>query len=364
MELGMFQLLPAPAGAPDSDVIAQALWEVDRAEAASFDSVWLAEHQASSFGLIGAPPVYAAALAQRTRRLKLGFAVAVVPLHHPLRLAEEIAWVDALSGGRALLAMGPGFSPFEFAAFDVPLAERHRRLAEGAAIVRAALTQPSFEHVGEFWRIPLTTLRPRPAADWSGRVFRACASVEAVRQAAHSGDLPMLGLKDQATLASLLAEYQRARLAVGIAARDVASEIAEIRVLRRITVAPDREDALHDCRSALRWEEEISRRVHELGDGTVEGQLLAERAAAGGDGAQGIPGGCVGSPADVLGEMRALEGMGIRHVLAWLNFGNLPVAKVRRSLDLLCTQVLPALRGAIEASGDPVATDRVLLSTL
>src|SRR5258708_19664318 len=121
MEIGIFQLLPAPEALADREVIEQALWEVDFAEANGFDSVWVAEHHLSSFGLVGAPSVLAAAVAQRTQRVRIGYAVAVLPLHHPLRLAEEIAWVDNLSRGRLMVAVGPGFSPYDFAAFHLPL---------------------------------------------------------------------------------------------------------------------------------------------------------------------------------------------------------------------------------------------------
>src|ERR1043166_5351569 len=130
MDIGLFQLLPAPGGEDDAGVVARALSEADRAEALGFDSVWIAEHHLSDFGLVGAPSVYAAAVAQRTRRIDIGYAVAVVPLHHPVRLAEEIAWLTHLSRGRVLVGMGPGFSPFEFGAYGVPLEDRHERFEE------------------------------------------------------------------------------------------------------------------------------------------------------------------------------------------------------------------------------------------
>src|SRR6266851_1431297 len=116
MEIGIFQLLPAPEALSDREVIEQALWEEDCAEAGGYGSVWITEHHLSSFGLVGAPSVYAAAVAQRTRRVRIGYAIAVLPLHHPLRLAEEIAWVGHLSNGRLLVGVGPGFSPYEFGA--------------------------------------------------------------------------------------------------------------------------------------------------------------------------------------------------------------------------------------------------------
>src|SRR5579862_3100169 len=136
MEIGIFQLLPAPEALSDREVIEQALWEADFADANRFDSVWIAEHHLSSFGLVGAPSVYAAAIAQRTRRVEIGYAVAVVPLHHPVRLAEEIAWLTHLSRGRLLVGLGPGFSAFEFGAYGVPREERHERFEEGSAVLK------------------------------------------------------------------------------------------------------------------------------------------------------------------------------------------------------------------------------------
>src|SRR5579864_3925597 len=169
LEIGIFQLLPAPETVADREVIEQALWEVDCAEAGGFGSVWIAEHHLSPFGLVGPPSVYAAAIAQRTRRLRIGYAVAVLPLHHPLRLAEEIAWVGHLSAGRLLVGVGPGFSPYELGAFGVPL-------EEGIAILRAALSQPSFSHAGRCWNIPQVSLRPRPFRGSSPLLLRAISA--------------------------------------------------------------------------------------------------------------------------------------------------------------------------------------------
>src|SRR5262249_11525381 len=91
LRVGIFQIVPAPESATDASAITRALVEIDAAERLGFDAVWLAEHHLSGFGLVGAPSVLAAAVSQRTRRIDIGYAVAVLPLHHPVRIAEEIA---------------------------------------------------------------------------------------------------------------------------------------------------------------------------------------------------------------------------------------------------------------------------------
>src|SRR5436190_2166023 len=77
--------------------------------------------------------------------MRIGYGVAVVPLHHPLRLAEEIAWLTHLSGGRVMVGVGPGFSEREFAGYGVPIEERHARFEDGLAIVRCVLTSGEIE---------------------------------------------------------------------------------------------------------------------------------------------------------------------------------------------------------------------------
>jgi alkanesulfonate monooxygenase SsuD/methylene tetrahydromethanopterin reductase-like flavin-dependent oxidoreductase (luciferase family) len=362
MEIGIFQLLPAPEALSDREVIEQALWEVDCAEAGGFGSVWVTEHHLSSFGLVGAPSVYAAAVAQRTQRVRIGYAIAVLPLHHPLRLAEEIAWVGHLSRGRLLVGVGPGFSPYEFGAFGVPLNERHARLEEGSAILRAALSGGSFSYAGRFWSVPQVTLRPRPYQGCPPPFLRASSSMESLRAAARDAVPVMFGLAATAQIAERIAAYRACAAGLGRPAAEIDRQVAEFRVLRRVVLAAGDDEALADARQALRWEARTARRVHETGgtdgtaklaDGSDPHQEVGAADAAGAATAAEVAGGCVGTPRTVLRELAALRALGIRHVIAWLNFGDLPFAKVRRSMELLRDQVLPAL--ADEALTGPAA---------
>jgi alkanesulfonate monooxygenase SsuD/methylene tetrahydromethanopterin reductase-like flavin-dependent oxidoreductase (luciferase family) len=378
LDIGIFQLLPAPETVTDREVIEQALWEVDCAEAGGFGSIWIAEHHLSSFGLIGSPSVYAAAVAQRTRRLRIGYAVAVLPLHHPLRLAEEIAWVGHLSQGRLLVGVGPGFSSYELGAFGVPLAERHARLEEGIAILRAALKGDTFSFAGEFWSIPPVILRPRPFQGCAPPLLRACSSMESLRRAALDGVPVMLGLKPMAQIAECIAAYRAFRAELGRPDAEIDGEVAEIRVLRRVAVAPSDEEALADARQALRWEAVTVRRVHGAGgDPSPAGHAPSAGAGPGptrsGHEANGTArladgsevddeaepaGACIGTPRTVLRELTALHALGVRHVIAWLNFGDLPFAKVRRSMELLRQEVIPSLAGELHGVDAPGVTAR------
>ena len=148
MRLGLFLIMPAPAGSAPGSVVERALADGARAEELGFDAVWVTEHHGSDYGWCSAPSVMAGALAVRTRRVDIGYAVNVTPLHHSVRLAEEIATVDQLSRGRVIAGFGPGYSPVEYAPFDADFDDRHRLHDEG------------IRRVVEHWR---TTAGIRPA---------------------------------------------------------------------------------------------------------------------------------------------------------------------------------------------------------
>jgi alkanesulfonate monooxygenase SsuD/methylene tetrahydromethanopterin reductase-like flavin-dependent oxidoreductase (luciferase family) len=332
MEIGLFQLLPAPANISDDAVVARPLREAERAEARGLDSVWIAEHHLSAFGLASAPSVYAAAVAQRTRRIGIGYGVAVVPLHHPVRLAEEISWLTHLSRGRTLVGLGAGFSPFEFAGYGVPLHERHDRLEEGSAIVRGLLGDETFEHRGRFWTVPRVTLRPRPFGGVAPRFFRASSGVESLRAAAEAGDPLLLGLKPAAEIAGRVALYRELRAACGVSPSAVDAEVADFRVLRRVVVSWDGNEARREARRALAGENRVARRIHE-GIADVVPEEPADE----------IAGGCIGTPDEVAAALGEIEALGVGHVIAWMNFGDLAPEAADRSLDLLASEVMPRL---------------------
>jgi hypothetical protein len=141
--------------------------------------------------------------------------------------------------------------------------------------------------------------------------------------------------------------------ALGLPAPQIDREVAEFRVLRRVSLAATDHEALADTRRALRWETATARRVHQAGRDAGADARLADGSGVGE--ATEVTGGCVGTPQTVLRELLALRNLGVRHVIAWLNFGDMPFAKVRRSMELLAREVIPALAepGAPAGTGAP-----------
>jgi probable F420-dependent oxidoreductase len=158
------------------------------AETLGFDSAWVSEHHGSSDGYLPSLLPVLAALAAATDRMLLGTGVLLVPFHHPLRLAEDAAVVDQLSGGRLLLGLGLGWREEEFRMFGIPFHERVRRTTETVEILRRAWTGERFTFEGKIFRFDDAKVTPHPAQTNGPRIYLGGHVEAAVRRAGRLGD--------------------------------------------------------------------------------------------------------------------------------------------------------------------------------
>src|SRR2546422_1118936 len=121
MNFGTFLLMQSPSARSSQEIYARGIEIAQAAEALGFNNVWLAEHHFSTYGYLSRPAQLATYIAAKTTRIRVGTAVIVVPLHHPLVIAEEIATLDLLSGGRLDVGLGRGYQPYEFERFGLEL---------------------------------------------------------------------------------------------------------------------------------------------------------------------------------------------------------------------------------------------------
>ena len=163
MEFGLFHEFEWPPGASAATAFAQSFALVDAAEGWGLDAMWLAElHFAPERSVLASPLVLAAAIAQRTRRMKIGTAVQVLPLCHPLRLAEEVATVDLISDGRFIFGVGRSGFARTYKAYGVPYDESRERFAETLEIVKLAWTEERFSYHGKYFSCDNVALVPKP----------------------------------------------------------------------------------------------------------------------------------------------------------------------------------------------------------
>jgi len=187
MKVGTALNMLTKPGLSDAAVFAEHLALGDLAEPLGFDSLWALEHHFTGYAMSPHPLQLLSYFAGRTKRLTLGTAVIVLPWHDPVRVAEEIALLDVLSGGRCMFGFGRGAASVEYAGMRVPMEEARARFVESAKIVVEALSNDSFEWDGEFHKIPRTSIRPRPISHPERRFYASSVSPESAEIMARLG---------------------------------------------------------------------------------------------------------------------------------------------------------------------------------
>lgn len=163
MEFGVFYQLPCGEDQSPQQRYADTIAQSQLADSLGFDNVWLAElHFHPNFSITPSPLLLASAMAQATQNIRLGTAVNLMPLHHPIRLAEDIATLDIISGGRAIFGIGRGIIPSHFEGYGVSMEEGRQRFDECLRLIVDAWTKDELDFQGEYYQVRQIVLAPKP----------------------------------------------------------------------------------------------------------------------------------------------------------------------------------------------------------
>jgi alkanesulfonate monooxygenase SsuD/methylene tetrahydromethanopterin reductase-like flavin-dependent oxidoreductase (luciferase family) len=195
---------------PDRDVYRDELRLAELAEPLGFESIWGVEHHFTDYTMCPDVLQFLSYMAGRTRRLQLGSMVVVLPWHDPLRVAEQVALLDHLSGGRLVLGIGRGLGRVEFNGFRLPMAESRTRFIESASMILSALESGYCEYHGTLVQQPRVAIRPAPFASFRGRTYAAAVSPESLHIMAELGvGILIIPQKPWETVAAELADYRQ-----------------------------------------------------------------------------------------------------------------------------------------------------------
>ena len=354
MRFGTFFFFQAAPGYSHADIIHRELEQVEWTEELGFDEVWFTEHHFIDYGLSVDPSTLAAAAASRTRRVRIGLAAAILPFHHPLRLAEQMALVDIVSNGRLDVGVGRGNRPAEFAGYRVPQIESRDRFDEIVEIMRLAWTEERFSFHGRFFDFDDVRVIPKPLQQPHPPIYQVCVSKDGIENTALRG-WPMLNSVLTGPVDQLVANrdaYVAALEKSGRSEAEIAALLRRWGVSRQIYVADTDAQALAEAKDAELWYQESFRRfvvperieeahpslqpgframAEKLGRVTWE-DLVRETLA-------------FGSPDTVARHIAYMRELGVGHVLCWMNFGGLPQNKIRRSMELFAREVMPRFQG-------------------
>jgi len=347
MEFGLFFLMQRDEAWTEQEVYVSGLEQMLAAEALGYTSVWIAEHHFNDYGLCPSPPVLASFVAARTTTLRLGMGVSLLPLHHPVDLAEQLAVLDVVSEGRLDVGIGRGGTLQDYQTFQSDRGDSRARVEEGIALMRESWGGAPFDFRGRFHSAERLHVRPRPTQRPHPPLFIAANSEDSVLSAARLG-LPTLS-SFFVPVGELQKRHQVYREA-GLAADRPLSEVEELERrswgMRVVHVAPDRDEALRAIEAPfMGYQRRMSILRSDSTGGSVPGSFdrsllrLREFREYLADGWV-----LVGTPDEVRDDLQKFrEATGYERVLLVMALPGLDTRRALRSMRLFAEQVAPAM---------------------
>jgi alkanesulfonate monooxygenase SsuD/methylene tetrahydromethanopterin reductase-like flavin-dependent oxidoreductase (luciferase family) len=337
---------PKPWQVPSAQLYRSMLQQAVLAEELGYDSVWTAEHHGTDEYWPAQFPVLAA-IAARTSRIRVGTYIVILPLYHPLQVAEEAATLDALSDGRFDLGVGQGYVVDEYAAYNISRRERPARMEEGLAILRGVWEQEGFSFAGKHYNVAPFSLRPRPVQPRLP-IWVAGRTEKAVDRAARYG-CHLAG----AGSAAAVQLYDACLRRHGRDPQDFYRA-----TLRLVYLSDTRERAWEECAPhALHRMKVYTEKLNEAGDDRQVGTggyfgvnpLPAPEGLRTAQGLHffGAPL-IVGTPEGAIQEItRSRDEAGVTHLVMWMQIGGIDPRRAEHSMRLFAREVIPHFRAGL-----------------
>jgi natural product biosynthesis luciferase-like monooxygenase protein len=316
------------------------------AEELGFDAIWMGEHHFCRY-ICPAPQIVAAAIAQRTKKIRIGTSIALLPHHDPIRLAEDYALVDLLSGGRLDFGVGRGFIKATYDGFNQAMGESRERFNECLEIIEGAWLQHGFSYDGQFYRVENLTILPRPLQRPGPPIYMAAAlSPESFIAAGQRGYSIMLApfFQSRATLKENVQLYRDTLKLSGHSTDNV-------EIVAGYHTFVDETSAL----ARGKWEDHYMRYLHFVG-GLVNPSEYTSNQYVGWRQStaalqkvtfeQMYPDQVLCGDAGQCVERIALlaDQYGVSHFWAYMDLGGLERSELRRSMERFATRVIPKFR--------------------
>jgi alkanesulfonate monooxygenase SsuD/methylene tetrahydromethanopterin reductase-like flavin-dependent oxidoreductase (luciferase family) len=355
MQFGWLTLALSPSPEEDAVRIAQQIEQVCAAEALGFTDVWLTEHYFTGESVYNDALLFASALAMRTSRIRIGFAVLQVPFHHPVRLATQLALLDNLSHGRIDVGIGKGtvYNEYEFIGHGLRSGDSRARMAEAMDVLERIWRETPLTYEGEYFRLKVPALRPRPVQQPGPPLWRSVISPASFTECGRLGvpiltaRLPVERIKDRWRL------YAEGLAEGGHDAGTRARLLNQAALWRNVYVAESdaqAEDELSTLLLRTRAHMMHVRHAYNPPDFHIDPVMLNPWTDPAIGDTEAIAyvlatGSLFGGAPRVRTQVEELRDAGVRHLLCQTGFGDMSQEQNLRSMRRFGEQVMPAFAG-------------------
>lgn len=354
MRFSSLTLSQSPSPDQDAARIQDQIRLAEEAEALGFSGIWLTEHYFTGESVYNDALTFAAALAMRTERLRIGFAVVQMPFHHPVRLATQLALLDNLSNGRIDVGVGKGtvYNEYEFMGHGLRSGDSRARMEEALEIFRRVWTETPLSFKGEYFQVDVPALRPAPVQKPSPPLWRSVISPGSFAECGRLG-VPILTARLPVEVIGQRWEAYRGGMAeAGLDAEAQADLLTRSGVWRNVHIA----DSAAEAEDGLRYwlgktrahmmhvRAELNPPDFEIDpavlnpwtDPSVDQETAIESI---------LPTGCIyGTAETVRGQVEELRDAGVGHLVCQTAFDEMPYEIAADMLGRLGRDVMPAFR--------------------
>ncbi|MFT5390493.1 MAG: alkanesulfonate monooxygenase SsuD [Gammaproteobacteria bacterium] len=352
MKFGWLTLALSPSPAEDAARIDQQIEQACYAETLGFADIWLTEHYFTGESVYNDALMFAAALAMKTSKMRIGFAVVQMPFHHPVRLATQLALLDNLSKGRVDVGVGKGtvYNEYEFVGHGLRSDDSRARMEESLEILRRIWTEAPFTFEGEYYQVHVPELRPKPVQRPGPPLWRSVISPGSFRECGELG-VPILTARLPIdTIAGRWQEYEAGLVEGGHSAERCAQLKASNALWRNVYVAQSNAQAEDELSTLLLRTREHMMHVRDAynpKDFVIEPAMLSAwtNPAVGDDVALASvleTGSIYGDANAVREQVAALRDAGVEHLLCQTGFGDMEHELNMASMRRFGTEVMTA----------------------
>ena len=330
--------------ADDTRIIDETLREAQLCDSLGMDMLWLAEHHFDGICAYVDPVSFAAAIASSTSSIRIGFAVAQMSLHHPIRMAEQMSLIDNISRGRLVVGLGRGtaYNIYDYQGYGINPDEAFERLVEAEELMIKAWTTENLVHDGKYWKVQLPMLRPRPFTTPHPFIIRACSGEESMLWQARDGRPFLMNIQSNDVTRERMGKYRNEMAASGFDEATIKHNFEETWVWRNIFVADSDEEAKRLAypafESQIAFRKAMRERIYR-----EQGARLKEETSKPAR-AQASHSVLCGSPDTVASAIEEIDAIGVGGLILQFRLGPMDYEVAERSIRLFLSEVAPRFR--------------------